>query len=105
MIGVRTKLRNEKNLDGDEGQNAEAGAVDDTQPDPFDQGEETLIQPQLHHHRDMEGSGDNSKRKELEGLNGPRSVPRLMLEKRCCLKGRVSRRPSTILGQKEQFFL
>ena len=35
LLVKRMKLGSEKNLDGKEGQNAEAGAVNVTQPDPI----------------------------------------------------------------------
>ena len=37
------KLRSEKNLDGNQGRNAEAGMASETLMDPFDEGEQTLI--------------------------------------------------------------
>ena len=60
------KLRSEKNLGGDEGRDAEAGAVNVAPTDPFDQGEQTLNQPDCHHHDDLERSGDDFERERVK---------------------------------------
>ena len=48
------KLRSEKNLDGDQGRSAEAGAASETLVDPFDEGERTLIRPDFEPSEDLE---------------------------------------------------
>ena len=58
------KLRSEKNLNGDEGRNAEAGPA--TPTDPFEEGEQTLIQPNHHHHADQEEPREDFEQEEVE---------------------------------------
>ena len=48
------KLRNEKNLDGDQGRSAEAGTASETLVDPFDEGERTLIRPDFEPNEELE---------------------------------------------------
>ena len=57
-----------KSLDGDEGRNAEAVAANVTATDPFEKGEQTLIQPDHRHHEDLEEPGDDFER---EGIGKP----------------------------------
>ena len=66
-VSVRgMQLRSEKNLDGDEGRNAEAGVANVTATDPFEEGKQTLIRPEHHHHEDMEETGDDTEREGIE---------------------------------------
>ena len=65
------KLRSEKNLDGDQGRNAEAGPASDTLVDPFDEGERTLIRPDFEPSEDLEWkeverTEETSERSEVE---------------------------------------
>ena len=46
------KLRSEKNLDGAEGRNTEAGAANVTPTEPFEEGELTLFRPDHRHQED-----------------------------------------------------
>ena len=65
-------MRTKKNLDGEEGRNAEAGAANMTPTDPLEEGEQTLIGPDCHHHEDLEGSGDDfepEKKEESEKIS------------------------------------
>ena len=48
------KLRSEKNLDGNQRRNAEAGPASGTLVDPFDEGERTLIRPDFEPNEDLE---------------------------------------------------
>ena len=59
-------VRSEKNLDGDEGGNADAEMANVIPPDFFDGGEQTLIRPDRHHHDDLERSVDDSERERIE---------------------------------------
>ena len=52
VIGM--KLRIEKNLDSNQGQSVEAGPASGTLVDPFDEGERTLIRPDLEPDEDLE---------------------------------------------------
>ena len=54
-----TKLRSEKNLDGNQGRSAEVGPASEALMDPFDEGEQTLIR------RDFE-PGEDLEREEAE---------------------------------------
>ena len=63
------KLRIEKNLDGDEGRNAEAGAANVTQTESFGKGEQTLIRSDHHQQEDPQESGNDLER---EGVEKPR---------------------------------
>ena len=65
------KLRNEKNLDGDQGRSAEAGPASETLVDPFDEGEQTLIRPDFEPSEDLEReeverTEETSERSEVE---------------------------------------
>ena len=60
------KLRSEKNLDGDEGRNAQAGAANVTPTEPFEEGEQTLIRPDHHHQEDPQEPGDELEREGVE---------------------------------------
>ena len=65
------KLRSEKNLDGDQGRNAEAGPASETLVDPFDEGERTLIRPDFEPSDDLgraevEVTEEASERSEVE---------------------------------------
>ena len=65
------KLRSEKNLDGDQGRNAEAGPASETLVDPFDEGERTLIRPDFEPSEDLEWkeverTEETSERSEVE---------------------------------------
>ena len=48
------KLRSEKNLNGDQGRNAEAETASETLVNPFDEGERTLIRPHFEPSEDLE---------------------------------------------------
>ena len=63
------KLRSDKNLDGDEGRNAEAGLANITPMEPFEEGEQTLIRPDHHHQEDPHEPGEDL---EQEGVEKPR---------------------------------
>ena len=65
------KLRSEKNLDGDDGRNVEAGAANVTPTEPFEEGEQTLIRPDHHHQEDPQEPGDELER---EGVEKPRKT-------------------------------
>ena len=54
-----------KKVDSVEGRSAEAGAVNAMQLDPFE--EEMLIQPDHHHHRELERSDGDSEQEKTEG--------------------------------------
>ena len=65
------KLRSEKMLDGDQGRSAEAGPASETLVDPFDEGERTLIRPDLEPSEDLqreevERTEETSERSEVE---------------------------------------
>ena len=62
----RMKLRSEKNRDGDEERDAEAGAAKLTPTDPYEKGEQTLIRPDHHHREDPEEPGEELAREETE---------------------------------------
>ena len=59
-------LRSEKNLDGNQGRSGETEQVSETLTDPFEEGEQTLIRPDYHHHMDLEEPGDDFERDEVE---------------------------------------
>ena len=48
------KLRTEKNLNGNQGRSADAGAASEALVDPFDEGERTLIRPDFEPSEDLE---------------------------------------------------
>ena len=60
------KLRSEKNLDGNHGRSVETGQASKTLTDPFEEGEQTLIRPDYHHHADVEEPVEDFEREEVE---------------------------------------
>ena len=60
------KLRSEKNLDGNQGRSVETGQASETLTDPFEEGEQTLIRPDYHHHADLEEPGEDFEREGVE---------------------------------------
>ena len=60
------KLRNEKNLDGNQERSVETGKASETLTDPFEEGEQTLIRDDYHHHADLEEPGEDFEREEVE---------------------------------------
>ena len=68
---IEMKLRNEKNLDGNQGRSAEAEPASGTLADPFDEGERTLIRPDFEPDEVLEREGverteETSERSEVE---------------------------------------
>ena len=65
------KLRSEKNLDGSQGRSDEVGPASEALVDPFDDGEQTLIQPEFEPGEDLgreevERTEEASERSEVE---------------------------------------
>ena len=65
------KLRREKNLDGNQGRNAEVGIASEMLVDPFDEGDRTLIRPDFEPDEDLEReeverTEETSERSEVE---------------------------------------
>ena len=60
------ELRSEKNLDGDQGRSVETGKASETLTDPFEEGDQTLIRPDHHHHAELEETGEDFEREEVE---------------------------------------
>ena len=68
---IEMKLRNEKNLDGNQGRSAEAEPASGTLADPFDEGERTLIRPDFEpdevlEREEVERTEETSERSEVE---------------------------------------
>ena len=91
------KLRSEKNFDGDQGRSAEAGPASETLVDPFDEGERTLIRPDIEPSEDLE-------RRKLRGRRRPRSVPRSSRERKCYSRECLNWRPR-VTGGEENFHI
>ena len=72
-----TKLRSEKNLDGNQGQSAEAKQASETLVVPFTKGNERLFDPTLSRARTSDG-------RKSRGRRRPRSVPRSSRESKYC---------------------
>ena len=62
------KLRSEKNRDGIEERDTEAETANVTPTDHFEEGEQTLIRPDHHHHEDREEPGEELEREETEEI-------------------------------------
>ena len=58
------ELRSEKNLDGNQGRSVETGKASETLTDPFEEGEQTLIRTDRHHHAELEETGEDFERGE-----------------------------------------
>ena len=86
------KLRSEKNLDGDQRRSAEAGPGSEALVDPFDEGERTLIRPDLSLARTSNG-------RKSRGQRRPRSVPRSSLERKYCSGECPNQRLRVISGE------
>ena len=68
---IEMKLRNEKNLDGNQGRSAEAEPASGTLADPFDEGERTLVRPDFEpdevlEREEVERTEETSERSEVE---------------------------------------
>ena len=60
------RLGSDKNLDGNQGRSVEAGPASETLRDPFEEGEQSLIRPDYHHHANLEEPGEDFEREEVE---------------------------------------
>ena len=60
------KLRSEKNLDGNQGRSGGTRQASETLTDPFEEGEQSMIRPDHHHHTDLEEPGEDFEREEIE---------------------------------------
>ena len=69
-------LRSERNLDGSQGQSAEVEPASEALLNPFDEGEQTLIEPDFSQVR-------TSNMRWSKRRKRPRSVPRSNREKKC----------------------
>ena len=63
---MRRTSRSEKNLNSNQGRSVETGQASETLTDPFEEGEQTLIRPDYHHHADLEEPGKDFEREEVE---------------------------------------
>ena len=97
------KLRSEKNLNGEEGQNAEAGAANMTPTDPFEEGEQTLIRPDRHHHEELEGSGDDFEREIIEESQKTSERPEADAGEELLFKG-ISRSENENSSRREEHY-
>ena len=61
------KLRSEKNLADNQGRSVEAGPASETLTVCFEEGKQTLIRPDNHHHADPEEPGEDFGREDVEG--------------------------------------
>ena len=89
------KVRSEKNRDGVDERDTEAGAANVTPTDPFQEGEQTKIRPDHHHHEDPEEPVEEPEREETEKTQetSKRSEVRLREEPQ-------SQRPKAIVTEK-----
>ena len=69
--------------------------------DPFEEGEQTLIRLDYHHHADLEEPGEDFEQGELKGRRRPRSVPRSNREKKCCSGKSPNQRLRLTSGEKK----
>ena len=89
----KMKLRSAKNLDGNQGRNAEVGPASETLVDLFDEEERTLIRPEFEPDEDLE-------REEVERTEETSERPRSSLGRKCCTGECPSRRLRAISGEK-----
>ena len=59
-------MRSKKNLDGKQGRSVETRQATETLTDPFEEGEQTLIRTNYHHHADLEEPGEDFEWEEVE---------------------------------------
>ena len=93
------KLRNEKNLNGDQRRNTAAGAAKVKLREPFEEGEQTLLRPDHHHHEDPQKLGDDFEREEIEKSQRTSDCSEAEAREELLLKGRPNRRPRAIVAE------
>ena len=98
----RTKLRSEKNLNGDKGQSVEAEPASGTPTDPFEEGEQTLTRPDYHHHSDLEEPGEDFGREEVERAEEASEHSEVEAREELLFKGTSKRKTKSNRWRKEQ---
>ena len=81
------KLRSEKNRDGDDERDAEAGAANVKTTDPFKEREQTLIRPDHHHREDPEEPGEEPEREETGKTQEPSERSEVGIREELLFKG------------------
>ena len=74
-----------------------------TQPDPFKEGEETLIKPDHHHHGDLEGTGDDVERESIEELGETSERSKANAGEKLFSRARLIRKPRAEVGERNNF--
>ena len=96
------KLRSEKNRDGDEERDAESKAANVTPYDPFEEGEQTLIRPDHHHHEDPEEPGEELEPEETEETQGTSERSEVGVREELMFKGTSKSETKINSRRKEQ---
>ena len=94
------KLRSEKNRDGVEERETEAGAANLTPTDSFEEGEPTLTRPDHHHHEEQEEPGEEFEPEETEQTQETSECSEVRVREELLLKGTLCQRPKAIVGEK-----
>ena len=93
-------LRNDKNQNGDDVRNAEAGFAILTSTDTFEEGKLTLIRPDRDHHDDLEEHGGDFEREGIEKTQRTSERSDAKTGEERLFKGRPNRRPRAIVGKR-----
>ena len=71
-----------------------------TPTDPFEEGEQTLIRPDHHHHEDLEERSDDFEREGIEKPQRTSAHSEANAGRDCCSEGRSNRRARAIFGER-----
>ena len=96
------KLKSEKNLDGNQGRSVETGQASETLTDPFEEGEQTLIRPDYHHHADLEEPGEDFEREEVERTEEASDCSEVEPREELLFRGMSKSETKSNKGRKEQ---
>ena len=96
------KLRSEKNRDGVEERDTEAGAANVMPTDSFEKGEQTLIRPDNHHHEELEEPGEELEREETEETQETSEHSEVGVREEILFKGTSKSETKSITRRKEQ---
>ena len=96
------KLRSKKNLNGDEGRNAEAGAANVTPTEPLGEGEQTLTRPDNRPQQDPPDLGEDLEREETEKTQETSERSEVGVRKELLFKGMFKSETKINSRRKEQ---
>ena len=99
------KLKSEKNLNGDEGRNAEAGAANVTPTESFEEGDQTLTRPDNRPQQDPQEPGEDLDREQTEKTQETSERSEVGVRKELLYKGTFKSETKINSRRKEQSIL